>query len=190
MNVKRRAVSAPVKIRRMDALPFILIGILVVGSVGAPLYNHDLPVEGTALFYAVALAIAVMAYVDGPAAYLAVGPSHVVIGNWIWRYVVPRSRITDVGSLEYLNLYLLLDDGRKIRLRVFDPAVVASTSRSPRHGARRARAITEAITNSPIEEDGSQAVIRRLRWFNVVLIGLPFAAVAAILVAGSFLGAN
>jgi hypothetical protein len=177
--------SAPVTIRRMDALPFVLTGILVVGSIAAPLYNHDLPFEGTALFYSVALAIVVMAYVDGPAAYVAVRPGRVVVGNWLRRYTVPRARIADVGTLEYLNLYLVLDDGERIRLRVFDPAIVASTSRRPRHGASRARAITEAVMKGPVEDDGTREVTRRLRWLNLALICLPFVAAAAVLVVGS-----
>jgi hypothetical protein len=97
---------------------------------------------------------------------------------------VPLARITDVSSLEYLNLYLVLDDGKKIRLRVFDPALRGSTYRSPQLGARRAGAITDAITSAPTVNNGTQAVVRRLRWVNVTLIVLPFPSAAAILALG------
>jgi hypothetical protein len=173
----------PVKIRRWDASPFIIGGILITGSVAAPLYNHDLPFEGTGLFYSVALLILAVMYVDGPAAYVAVGPAHVVVGNWLWKYRVPRARVADVSTLEYLDLFLVLDDGQKVRLRVFEPAISASTYRSPRHSAGRARAITDAVTTAPMVDDGTRTVTRRLRWINTALLCVPFAAAATIVIA-------
>jgi hypothetical protein len=169
------------KIRRMDAFPFVVMGMVVFGTAGAIAINgvHDGAIEGVA--FGAFLLLAVVAYLDGPVAYLAAGPSLVVVGNSFVRYDIPRARAVSVDSRSNDTLKLLLDDGSAIAPRVFAPAMGRPWSGPARHSMARAR-IQEAMGDKPAPASGDGVVRRRVRWGSVTVLCLPLVSAAAIVV--------
>jgi hypothetical protein len=174
--------TSTVKIRRMDPVPFVMMGILVLGTISVLVVNGAHPLVPAGVFGCVVLMIGVFAYLDGPAAYLAAGPARVVVGNSYVRYDVPRGRLVSTSTMELLGLYLVLDDGSKIRLRVFDPAMRGSTYRSPGRSMAAANRILDVLRSAPVTDDGGR-VTRHIRWLSVGLTALPFVLLATLIVA-------
>ena len=149
------APSGSVRIRRLQPLPFLIAGLLAAGTVIA---FAEIGLGQIALlspFLCWALLFAVIAYVDGPSAFVTISPSWIVVGNALFRYVVPRARLSEM-TRAYLNFRLELDDGAEIRLQVFERAVAAGFP-SPRQagGGPRESWPPSRASPSPMTARGS-----------------------------------
>ncbi|WP_426512732.1 hypothetical protein ACPPVO_20100 [Dactylosporangium sp. McL0621] len=171
-------------IRRMDLLPFLVGGGVILIFPIAVAANQPSPWLPVGLLGCAAALVVVFAYLDGPAVTFTVDPARVVVGNTFVRYEVPRSRITGFATAEYLSLRMVLDDGRKISVRVWEPAMLSVSSIRPGTADARMRPVVELVERTPAGPGPGGPVLRRPRVGNILLATAPVAA-ALVLIAVS-----
>jgi hypothetical protein len=173
-------------IRRRDALPFLVGGgAILVFALGVAA-NWPAPWLPAGLVGCAAAGVAVFAYLDGPAVSFTVDPSQVVVGNTFVRYEVPRSRVNGFTTVEYLSLRMVLDDGRRISVRVWEPAMRAAMSIRPGTADARMRSVVELLERTPARSDIGGPVVRRPRVGNILLAAAPLLAAFALLAVARF----
>jgi hypothetical protein len=158
---------------RRDWPPFFLGGLALVGYLGAMVYTWPVPLPALILTGCTVAGTLIFLYLDGPAVSLTVGPERVVVRNTFVRYDVPRHQIDRLDELVGYSLKLRLRDGRRIALRVWDPALVRTVARRPSRHAQRTHAIARLLTDVP-EHASVGEVERHWRYGHLTLALAPF----------------
>jgi hypothetical protein len=117
--------------------------------------------------------VIIYCYLDGPAVSLTVGPDRVVVRNTFLRYDVPRHQIDRLDELVGYSLKLRLRDGRRIAIRVWEPALVRTVARRPSQHDQRTHAVAQLLTDVPATA-GVGEVERHWRYGHLALSLAPF----------------
>jgi hypothetical protein len=160
-------------LRRLDWPPFFLSGLVGVGYVGAMVYDWPVPLAALILTGATAGGAIIYCYLDGPAVSLTVGPDRVVVRNTFLRFDVPRHQIDRLEELAGYSLKLRLLDGRRIKLRVWEPALVRTVARRPSRHDQRTHAVAQLLTEVPATASTGE-VARHWRYGHIALALAPF----------------
>jgi hypothetical protein len=170
-------------LRRLDWPPFFLGGLVLVGYVGTMVYDWPVPLPALILTGCTAAGVIIYCYLDGPAVSLTVGRDRVVVRNTFLRYDVPRHQIDRLEELVGYSLKLRLRDGRRIALRVWEPALVRTTARRPSRHDQRTHGVAQMLTDVPAGASVGE-VERHWRYAHLALALAPimvFAVAAAVL---------
>lgn len=98
-------------IRRMDKLPFVVMGLFVGAAVSLVFASRTSAL--TLVILPILLVMIVVAYLGGPAAYILVTQTHVIVGNPLVEYTVPRVLTDGIQSYGRPDI--------KLRVRGHDP---------------------------------------------------------------------
>ncbi|MEW2445039.1 hypothetical protein [Micromonospora marina] len=155
-------------IRRMDPIALSAIAMLVPAGIwglwegGVRTAMLVLPLIGTPVL---------LMYLAGPAAFVAVTRTHVVVGNPLVRYSVPRSLVDGVRI-----------DGFSIELQISGHSPVPIAALTPGAGppnrwsrAARLRRIATLLEYTPATLMAG-TMVRRYRYANLVLLAMDVLA--------------
>jgi hypothetical protein len=160
-------------LRRLDWPPFFLGGMVFFGYVGAMVYDWPVPLGALILTGTTVAGVLIFLYLDGPAVSLTVRPDRVVVCNTFLRYDVPRHQIDRLDELVGYSLKLRLRNGRRIALRVWEPALVRPVARRPSRHDQRTHTIAQLLTDVPAVASSGE-VDRHWRYGHLALALAPF----------------
>ncbi|MCZ7439598.1 hypothetical protein O7598_24555 [Micromonospora sp. WMMC241] len=159
----------PAAIRRLDKLALVFMVMLAVTgawSLTAITDENLIAVVGSLPFLATAI---VLFHLGGPAAYIAVTETHVVVANPMVRYDVPRSIIDGVQGHSRLNIELRVLEHSPIDVSALIPGVGGGHRLTVAQYERRLRAILELMEETPMVATIGP-VVRRWRPGHVLLV--------------------
>jgi len=160
-------------LRRLDRPPFFLGGLVLAGYIGTMVYDWPVPTAALVLTGTTVAGVLIYLYLDGPAVSLTVGPDRVVVRNTFLRYDIPRHHIDKLEELAGYSLRMRLDDGRRIALKVWEPALVRAITRRPSRHSQHTHAIAQLLTDIPAAPSVGE-VERRWRYAHLALALAPF----------------
>lgn len=153
-------------IRRNDKLPLLLM--LMFAATGVWLLTAA-KIGMIMVFLPAVASVAVIAYLGGPAAFVAVTQTHVVVGNPLVEYTVPRSLVDGVQGYARLNIELHVSGHAPIELRALIPGLAAPQSLSAARYEKRFRAILDLMNQTPAAPT-TGTIERRYRLVHVLLL--------------------
>jgi hypothetical protein len=156
-----------VTLRRHNLFPYV-VGPLF--TVALALSLLVLPISVPLVFAGATMAIAVlvMCYLDGPAAYVRVSGSGVVVANVFGVHWVPRASIDRVGGYENLGVDLFLIGGKQVSVTAFEPSF-NPWGRSRREYVRLGRELERALESVPPQRADGRPYRWRPRYSSIVL---------------------
>jgi hypothetical protein len=170
-------------IRRRDALALALIGAMAATAIWA-LFFSGAAIALLVPCLSILVAAVALLYLNGPAAYVRVSETHVVVANPIFRYVVPRSLVDGVQGRIKLNIQLRVNGHPPIPVSALMPGLAGRHSMSTASFERRLGSLVALLNETPaIPADGT--VQRRYRFVHILLMAGSTAVVAASLVYAS-----
>ncbi|WP_431931022.1 hypothetical protein [Micromonospora sp. RP3T] len=162
-------VEQPAAIRRLDKLA--LVSMVALAAAGAwsltAITDENLnAVVGSLPFLATAI---VLFYLAGPAAYIAVTKTHVVVANPMVRYDVPRAIVDGVQGHSRINIELRVLGHSPISIRALIPGVGGGHRLTVAQYERRLRAVLELMEETPMVAT-TGPVVRKWRQGHVLLV--------------------
>jgi len=163
--------------------------ILLVGAVAVLV----LCLGATGVALVVSLAVVqcalMLGFVIGPAASITVDPARVVVNNVFVQFRVPRRMIQGISTVEAQSVALRLTDGSCVPMSALVPGYyrLNAAGRGWKRTLRQAARIQRMLRECPPNDD-TVVSVRRLRWRNIVLVGLSsglFLTVAVLIWAGA-----
>ncbi|MCW3818609.1 hypothetical protein ONA91_29640 [Micromonospora sp. DR5-3] len=161
-------------IRRMDPLALLAIAMLMPSGIwglwegGASAAVLGLPSIGT---------LVLLMYLAGPAAFVAVTRTHVVVGNPLVRYSVPRSLVDGVRGIDGLSIELRVAGHSPIPIAALIPGVGGHNRLTPGGYRRRFNEITALLDETPATLSAG-TVVRRYRYAHLFLLAVDVLALA------------
>jgi hypothetical protein len=155
-----------VTLRRHNLFPYLL-GSLFTAALALSLLM--LPISPPLIFAvgAIAVAVLILCYLDGPAAYVRVSGSNVVVANVFGVHSIPRAAVERIGGYANLGVDLFLVGGREVSVTAFEPSL-NPWGRSRGEYARLGRGLERALESVP--PHGTDSGYRwRPRYSSIVL---------------------
>jgi hypothetical protein len=165
-----------VVIRRYDPAPISVGVFFAVGMV--VIWAADLADLSEWAGMAAVLGFLVVCFLMGPAAYVKVDASEVVVANTLVCTRIPRDAIREVAGWDWLEVVVYTLDGRRIPVGALQSWLTAKSARNYR---RRARLLEQALEEVPAVAVGG-VLRRQVRYCNFLL------ALVALLALGASLG--
>jgi hypothetical protein len=179
-EVRRKSMVRRKALRRLDAGPFIIVGLLWLGMPLGLLVNWPLPVGQLTAVAMAMLGVTAVVYLGGPTGKIKVLPDRLVVDNTFNRVVVPRHLLDSVQVLDVFGVHLLLTDNERIPVLAAMVMSTGSMQRSFRQLNGKAREVTELIDSVPRSASTGE-VRKQLRVANLMI-----ACFAAVGLVGSF----
>jgi hypothetical protein len=146
-----------VTLRRHNLFPYLL-GPLFTAALALSLLVLPISVPLIFAVGAMAVSVLVLCYLDGPAAYVRVSGSGVVVANVFGVHRIPRAAIERVGGYANLGVDLFLVGGKEVPVTAFEPSL-NPWGRSRGEYARLGRGLERALESVP-----PQGADIRYRW--------------------------
>ncbi|MEV0006492.1 hypothetical protein AB0H28_30040 [Micromonospora sp. NPDC050980] len=163
------ALERPAPIRRLDKLPFVFMAMLAVAGAWSLTAVTDENLRVVVGSIPVLATMIVLFYLAGPAAYIAVTKTHVVVANPMVRYDVPRTIVDGVQGNSRLNIELRVLGHSPIDISALIPGVGGGHRLTVAQYERRLRAILELMEETPMVAT-TGPVVRKWRQGHVLLV--------------------
>lgn len=178
------AAPLEVTIRRWDVFPLLMVATFV--GMSAFMLAAGPRWMNLALL-PLLLTMAFVAFLGGPAAYLTVTPTHLVVANPVLRYVVPRSLADGVEPTWLRSIQLRLRGRAPLDLRAVSPWQPKDGRPTRRQHERRLAAVLAALDAVPPAPTTDDTVHRSYRLGHMVPLVVLLAAIVPAFVAGRHL---
>ncbi|WP_433281847.1 hypothetical protein [Micromonospora sp. CA-244673] len=175
-----------VTIRRSDKLPFVFMAMLTgaacYAAIAAPLTLKLATVP-------ILLTMDFVAFLGGPAAYLTITPTHVIVANPLVRHAVPRSLTDGIQSWTRPNIELRIHGQSPISLRAVVPGLAGPSPVTVAEHERRMRRVLEALDSVPASNGVQEQVRSQRRLAHFVALGvLVVALICGLFILGTHRG--
>ncbi|QGN50131.1 hypothetical protein ACN26Y_00360 [Micromonospora sp. WMMD558] len=178
MNLDHSRGRGETVIRRLDKLAFMGMVILAAAGVWSLTEITDENARVIVGFFPFLATGIALFYLAGPAAYIAVTKTHVVVANPMVRYDVPRSLVDGVQGHSRLNIELRVLGHSPIDMSALIPGVGGGHTLSVAEYERRLRAILRLMEETPMVTTAG-SVARSWRPVHVALLVLCLACMIA-----------
>jgi hypothetical protein len=160
-----------VTLRRHNLFPYILCPSFLLALGLVAVLNQPLTTGVAAALAAAGLSMVILCYLDGPAAYVRVTGTLVVVVNVFGIHRVPREMVDRVGGYENLGVDLYLRDGKKVPISAFEPSL-NPWGRSRSTYVRLGRRLDRALGQVSAEGMGGAAYRWRPRYTSIIIASI------------------
>ena len=168
-------------IRRSDPLALLAIAAGTAMGVFACVAPTDIPYTAQMrllLFLVPMGTLVLLMYLAGPAAFVAVTRTHVVVANPLVKYSVPRSLVDGVGGIVRLSIELRVSGHSPVPIAALIPGVGGPHRLTLAGYRRRFNRIAALLDDTPATLMVG-TVVRRYRYVHLVLLAVDVLALVA-----------